>query len=102
MGENHLAPVPTAVYGMNLLACAIAFTLLQKQILTLHGKKSLLAAALGNNAKGKISPLCYLLAIGFAFIQPIVSGALFVAVALIWLLPDPRIERAVLRQEEPH
>ena len=98
MGENHLAPVPTAIYGINLLACALAYTILQKQITALHGQDSLLAQAMGSDIKGKASLVCYVAAITFAFVQPWISAAFFVVVALIWLLPDPRIERAVAEQ----
>lgn len=98
MGETHHASLPTAVYGVILLACAIAYTVLQTTIVRHHGPTSRLAQAIGDDRKGKISLLCYVIAIGTAFWEPVVSRALFVAVALIWLVPDPRIERN-LQQE---
>ena len=96
MGENHMAPAPTAVYGGVLLAAAIAYMLLQRAILAEHGPHSLLAAALGSDLKGKLSPLFYLIAIGFAFVRPWIAEALYVLVALMWLIPDRRIERVVV------
>ncbi len=93
MGESHHASLPTAVYGVILLACAIAYTVLQRTIVRHHGPESKLAQAIGSDTKGKISLLCYVLSIITAFWEPLVSRVLFVAVALIWLVPDPRIER---------
>jgi uncharacterized membrane protein len=96
MGENHFAPIPTALYGVNLLMCAFAYTILQNTIVKHHsGEENLLAKAVGNDVKGKISLVCYMLAIGFAFVQENVSHALYVVVALIWLVPDRRIETKI-------
>ncbi len=95
MGENKFAPLPTAVYGLALLMPAIAYYLLQKAIIRRHGPDSTLAKALGADIKGKISPLLYLAAIGLAFVNPLIAGAIYVAVALMWLVPDRRIERTV-------
>jgi uncharacterized membrane protein len=95
MGENHFASVPTAVYGIVLLAAAIAYWILQHAIMAEHGKRSLLVAAVGRDYKGNLSPVIYVIAIGFAFIWPWVSQVLFVIVALLWLIPDRRIERAL-------
>jgi uncharacterized membrane protein len=95
MGENPAAPAPAAIYGIDLLASAIAYWLLQRAIIAEHGPKSLLAAALGRDVKGNISPLIYAAAIGLAFVRPWIAEALYVLVALIWLIPDPRIERTV-------
>lgn len=94
MGENHFEPLPTALYGVVLLFCAVSYTLLQMK-LTKHagGDNSLLAEAVGNDFKGKLSMALYLAAIGFSFVFHYVSHALYVAVALIWLIPDSRIER---------
>jgi uncharacterized membrane protein len=88
-----LAPVPTAVYGIALLMPAIAYYLLQRAILHKQGSHSALARALGRDLKGKLSPVLYLTGIGLAFVMPVASLAAYVAVALIWLVPDQRIEK---------
>ena len=93
MGENHFAPVPTAVYGGVLLLAGFAYTLLQMAILQSEGPDSLLAKAVGDDYKGKVSLLSYAIAIPFAFVNPWIANGLYVAVALIWLIPDRRIER---------
>jgi len=95
LGENLLAAVPTAVYGVVLLMPAIAYFLLQQAILRRHGKQSVLAHALGSDFKGKISPLLYLAAIALAFYAPIASIAIYVLVAVMWLIPDRRIEKVL-------
>ena len=95
MGENHFAPVPTATYGVVLLAAAIAYYILQQVIIRSQGAHSVLAAAVGGDKKGKLSPFFYLVAIPAAFVNTAISGALYVTVALIWLMPDKRIERVV-------
>ena len=95
MGENHFAAVPTALYGVVLLMAAIAYWLLQGTIIARQGPGSPLAAAIGRDLKGKLSPLLYLLAIPAAFYQQWLADGLYVAVALIWLVPDRRIERTV-------
>jgi len=96
MGENHFAPLPVAVYGVALLMPAIAYVLLQNAIIRTHGAaRSELARALGSDIKGKISPVFYIAGIGLAFVNPWISCALYVAVALIWLVPDRRISKAV-------
>ena len=92
MGENHFAPLPTAVYGGVLLAAAIAYYTLQNLIIAHQGPHSRLKAALGRDLKGKLSPLIYATAIVMAFVNQWVSDALYVLVALIWLIPDRRIE----------
>jgi uncharacterized membrane protein len=92
MGENHYARLPTALYGVALLMPAIAYVLLQITIISLHGREGALAKALGRDFKGKISVLLYLVAFAVAFFEPRVSQAIYVAVALIWLIPDRRIE----------
>jgi uncharacterized membrane protein len=94
MGENRFAPVPTAAYGVVLLGSAIAYTFLQGVIIALEGPGSKLAAAVGADLKGKLSVLFYVLAIPAAFVHQWISGAFYVIVALMWLVPDPRIERA--------
>lgn len=94
MGENHFAPLPTALYGGVLLMAAIAYYLLQQCIVAADGAQSALALALGRDWKGKVSPLVYLAAIPLAlWVSPWISNALYVIVALIWLVPDRRIER---------
>ena len=100
MGENHFAAVPTALYGTVLLMAAIAYLILQRQILRAEGPHSVLAAAVGRDTKGKLSPLLYLLAIGAAFVHPQIADGLYVLSALMWLIPDRRIERALARSEE--
>jgi uncharacterized membrane protein len=95
MGENLAAPLPTAVYGAVLLMPSIAYYLLQRAIVHRHGRHSVLAEALGSDIKGKISPILYASGIALAFFYPWVSIALYVLVALIWLIPDQRIENAV-------
>lgn len=95
MGENHFAALPTALYGGVMLMSAIAYYILQKVIIASEGEDSVLKQALGNDIKGKISPVLYLLAIGGASISPWIADALYVLVALIWLVPDKRIEKAL-------
>ena len=95
MGENHFAAVPTSLYGVVMLAAAIAYLILQRTIIRSQGDQSVLAEAVGNDKKGKISAFSYLVAIPSAFVHPAISGGLYAAVALIWLLPDQRIERVV-------
>ncbi|NHQ81077.1 DUF1211 domain-containing protein [Chromobacterium vaccinii] len=92
MGENHYAPLPVALYGAVLLMCAIAWWIMQQALLCLPGNRTRLSEALGGDIKGKISPLCYLLAIGLAWYQTWLAGALYLVVALMWLVPDRRIE----------
>jgi TMEM175 potassium channel family protein len=101
MGENHFAPVPTAVYGGVLLLAGIAYTLLQAAILRSEGPGSLLATAVGADYKGKASLLSYAIAIPLAFVSPWIANGLYVAVALIWLIPDRRIERLVGSRTRP-
>ena len=95
MGENHSAVVPTAAYGVVGLGSAIAYTILQTRIIASEGPKSKLAAAVEGDVKGKVSLLLYIASVGFAFVNQWISDAIFVAVALIWLVPDPRIEKRV-------
>jgi len=92
MGENHFAPLPTAVYGAVLLCAAIAYTVLQTTIVRHPGAGSKLAAAVGSDLKGKLSIVFYALAIPAAFVNQWISDALYVIVALMWLVPDRRIE----------
>jgi len=92
MGENHFTALPTALYGLVLLMAAIAYWLLQRSIIAVHGRESTLARAVGSDLKGKLSPLLYLSAIGLAFVNPWLASAIYVSVALMWLVPDRRIE----------
>jgi uncharacterized membrane protein len=97
MGENFLQPLPTAVYGGILLMPAIAYHLLQRAIVHQQGRHSVLASAIGSDLKGKISPLLYASAIALAFVDSWISIAIYVLVAVMWLVPDRRIEK-VLRE----
>ena len=92
MGENHFAPVPTAFYGAVMLLAAIAYYVLQQTIIRHQRPHSKLAAAVGGDVKGKLSPMLYAAAIPLAFVNQWISDGLYVAVALIWLVPDRRIE----------
>lgn len=92
MSENHFAEAPVAAYGIVLLASAIAYFILQSLILSVHGPAHPLKGALGRDAKGKASPVLYLAAIPLAFVNRWVSIALYIVVALMWLVPDRRIE----------
>lgn len=95
MGENHFAPVPTAVYGAVMLLAAIAYYILQQTIIRRQGSHSKLAAAVGGDVKGKLSPVLYAAAIPLAFVNQWIADGLYVAVALIWLVPDRRIEARI-------
>ena len=95
VGENHFAPTPMAVYGLVLLMAAIAYFLLQRSIIAVQGPESSLRRALGKDWKGKLSPLFYLAAIPLAYVNRWLSAAFYVAVALLWLVPDRRIERVI-------
>ncbi|MEJ2679497.1 MAG: TMEM175 family protein, partial [Gemmatimonadota bacterium] len=91
MGENGFAPLPTALYGGVLLMAAIAYWILQRAIVAGEGPDSVLAAAVGRDFKGNASPVLYGLAIAAALVRPWIAGALYVLVALMWLVPDRRI-----------
>jgi TMEM175 potassium channel family protein len=94
-GENHFAPGPTAVYGIAFLMPGCAYYLLKEAMIRIEGPDSTLARALGRDLKGKGSLVLYAAGIGFAFVAPWIAVALYVAVALIWLIPDRRIEKAL-------
>ncbi len=96
-GENRFAAWPVAVYGMIMLGAAIAYFILTRALIRLHGKDSVLAAAMGRDFKGKISVVLYVLAIPIAFVDSWLSGSIYVAVAIIWLVPDRRIEKIIPR-----
>ncbi|HEX2636505.1 MAG TPA: TMEM175 family protein [Gemmatimonadales bacterium] len=93
MGENHFAAVPTALYGVVLLLAAIAYWILERRIVAAEGPDSLLGTAVGHDRKERLSPLLYAIAIPLAFVHEWIADALYVLVALIWLVPDRRIER---------
>ncbi len=95
MGENHFAALPTALYGLVLLMAAISYWLLQRTLIAVEGGDSLLKRAIGRDYKGSLSLLIYLLAIGFAFYTQWLAQLCYVVVALIWLIPDKRIEKAM-------
>jgi uncharacterized membrane protein len=95
MGENHFAAVPVFLYGVVLLAAASAYFILTRTLIAHHGKDSSLAIALGRDFKGKVSLVIYALAIPLSFVYPSVACGLYVLVAILWLIPDRRIERAL-------
>jgi TMEM175 potassium channel family protein len=95
MDETHFAPMPTAAYGVVLAFAAIAYTLLSRAIIVCNGPESMLARAVGSDLKGKASLLMYVLATPLAFVHPWIALALYVLVALIWFIPDRRIESMV-------
>jgi TMEM175 potassium channel family protein len=95
MGENHFDALPTALYGFVLLMSAIAYVILQSAIVAKQGRDSLLAGALGRDYKGKVSVGCYAVAMGLAFVNEWLADVLYVLVAMMWFVPDQRIERIV-------
>jgi uncharacterized membrane protein len=97
VGERPDAPVPSAIYGVVLVMAALAYTILQTAIVGMHGPDSRLARAIGRDFKGKVSLAAYLAAIGLAFVSPWLSDALYAGVALMWIVPDPRIESRLER-----
>ena len=92
MGENHFAPLPTALYGGVLLLAGVAYYILERTIIRNQGANSRLEAAVGNDLKGRMSVVLYALAIPLAFVNQLISDAIYVMVALMWLIPDRRIE----------
>jgi uncharacterized membrane protein len=95
MGENHFGPLPVAAYGVVLMLSAISFVILTRLLVKHHGRDSQLAKSIRGDTKGKISVAMYAVAIPMAFVNAWISGAIYIAVALMWLVPDPRIERAI-------
>jgi uncharacterized membrane protein len=95
MGENHFTPLPTALYGVVLLMAAIAYYVLQQTIISAQGPESLLKRAVGRDWKGKLSPALYIVAILATFRSPLTAEAIYVAAALIWFIPDRRIEHVL-------
>jgi uncharacterized membrane protein len=100
MGENHFAALPTASYGVAALGAGAAYYILKTAIISHHGSSSRLASALGNDIKGKISPVLYLVAIPLAFLDRWIALALYVVVALMWLIPDRRIESSLIEHPD--
>jgi uncharacterized membrane protein len=102
MGENDFAAVPTSLYGVNLLGCALAYTILQAAIIRSQGPGSALAAAVQGDIKGKLSLAMYLIAIPVSFVNEWIAYALYTAVAVIWFVPDRRIERRLGAPDRSH
>ena len=98
MGENEFAPVPTAVYGVSLLMPALAWQVMQWALLRAHGSGSALAQAIGPDIKGRLSPVLYLAGTATAFVDTRIAGTVYLLVALIWLVPDRRIERVLTQR----
>ena len=101
VGESHTEPAPTAVYGFVLLMAAIAYYILQRAIIASQGHESLLAEAIGWDWKGKFSPVCYAIAVPLAFANAWIASGIYIFVALLWLVPDQRIERALAKAHHP-
>jgi uncharacterized membrane protein len=99
MGENHFASLPTALYGIVLLMAAYSYLVLQRAIVAVDGASSPVAKAVGTDRKGLVSRLMYMAAIAAAFVRPWIAWALYVAVALLWFVPDRRIERVLMGEE---
>jgi uncharacterized membrane protein len=99
VSQNRYAPIPSATYGFVLLLAALAYYILQSRIIADQGQDSLLAAAIGNDWKGKFSPVCYFAAIPLAFVSPWIANGLYAFVALMWLVPDRRIERMLTEKQ---
>jgi uncharacterized membrane protein len=97
MSENHFAAVPVALYGVVLLMAGVAYYLLARILVAEHGRDSALARALGKDVKGMVSMVVYAAAIGLSFWNPWVACALYVAIAIMWFVPDPRIERTLAK-----
>ena len=95
MGENHFARTPVALYGFVLLMAGLAYFILQTTIIAKNGRNSVLAAAIGSDLKGRLSPVAYLVAIPTAFLSQWIAGLIYIGVALVWLVPDRRVERAL-------
>ena len=100
IGENHFAPMPMAVYGFVLLMAGVAYFLLQNRIIKQDGPDSILAKAIGNDLKGKASPVLYSLGIASCWISEWLAGGFYVFVALMWLIPDKRIEKILAEMEK--
>ena len=99
LGENHFSEQPMLLYGLNLLLCAIAYTIFARSLIAHHGKESALARAFGNDIKGNVSLALYVLGIALSFVNPWLGFTTYSVVALIWLVPDSRMQKAL---EQPH
>lgn len=99
VGENHLASIPMALYGGILFLAAMAYFILQRVIIATQGKESILAKAVGRDFKGKLSPIFYIIAMVLSFWAPLASFLIYVFVALMWLVPDRRIERVLVHKD---
>jgi uncharacterized membrane protein len=95
MGENHFHPIPSALYGAVLFMAAISYLILQRLIVAAHSPDSQLAAALGSDWKGKLSPALYATAVALSIVKPWIAGCIYIAVALLWLVPDRRLSRVL-------
>ncbi|MEO7361902.1 MAG: hypothetical protein ABI120_16340, partial [Gemmatimonadaceae bacterium] len=102
MSEHHAAPVPVAIYGVNLLLCGVAFTILVRSLLKVNPPETGLAEAIGKDWKGWASLAGYSIGIALSFVNEWISVALYVGVALLWLVPDTRIERVLVKQDSSH
>jgi uncharacterized membrane protein len=100
LGESHFSQIPAALYGMVLFMAAVAYWILQNQIICSQGRESILKQAVGNDWKGKLSPIIYISAIAVSFLTSKLSLALYVLVALVWLIPDKRIEKLLKDKED--
>lgn len=99
VGENELTALPSAIYGFVLLMAAIAYFILERSIIAQQGANSILARAVGNDWKGKLSPVAYLTAMGLAFVNPWFANGIYILVALMWLIPDRRIEHMLANSQ---
>lgn len=95
MGENHFAALPTALYGAVLLGAAVAYSIMVRILLRHHGGESVLARAIGSDLKGNLSMLSYVVGLALAFVQPWMAWAIYILIAIVWLIPDRRIERTL-------
>jgi uncharacterized membrane protein len=93
IGEHHFAAFPMLFYGFVLFMCAIAYFILQNQIIKKHGNESVLARAVGKDTKGKVSVVLYIIAIFSTYYHELISAVIYILVALMWLIPDKRIEK---------
>ena len=100
MGENHFAPWPVAIYGMVLLFAGIAYFMLVRALVAQHSEESVLTAAIGKDWKGMASVVLYVLALPMAFVSPITACGLYLVVAVIWLVPDRRIESRLVNDRK--
>ena len=95
MGENHFTSIPSACYGVVLFMAAVAYKILQSLIVRVQGESSRLAKKLGSDIKGTLSPVLYAIAIGVSFFRPWIAGSIYILVALMWFIPDRRLERSM-------